>query len=161
MQIKDQTPWKTIFIILQVRFHVLFGVFGAGSTFALARMSGNSSAQIVPAADGRGQPSLIPTGRLLWFLLHCGPRDFRSMFSASALSSPFSPPASKALAAAAANCAVAAGRGAMDAGVDRHAILDQRLAAACLVVTVTCMGGVPLRLRAAATGLLTRQRLLW
>ena len=143
-------------IILQV-LHVLSGVFWAGSTFALARMSGNQSGQLFRPQMGAASLAIL-TGGLLWFLLHRGSEDFRSMFSASALSSPFSPPASKALAA---RGTAPLPRDASDRrGVDRHAILDQRLAAACLVVTVTCIGVVPLHLRAAALGRL-QGKSLW
>jgi hypothetical protein len=61
---------QIMFIIAQV-LHVLSGVFWGGTTFALARIGGNTATPLFKPQMGAAGVAIV-TGGLLWFLLHRG-----------------------------------------------------------------------------------------
>jgi hypothetical protein len=128
---------QVVLIILQV-LHVLSGVFWAGTTFALARMGGNQAGQLFRPQMGAAVFAVV-TGGLLWFLLHRGPPGLQehilgvgAIFAliAAGIQGLTGPRRQH----------IVAGIGALEsASADQRMVTGQRLAAACLAVTVACM----------------------
>ena len=123
-------------IVAQV-LHVLSGVFWAGTTFALARISGDQAGQMFRPQMGAAVVA-VATGGLLWFLLHRGPPG----------------PQEHTLALGAIFALLAAGIQGITAGAQRNrsglaeaevarlcrrALTGQRIAAGLLALTVACM----------------------
>lgn len=123
-------------IVTQV-LHVLSGVFWAGTTFALARMSSDQTTQMFRPQMGAAVVA-VATGGLLWFLLHRGPPG----------------PQEHVLALGAIFALVAASIQGITAGalrnraasaeadltrLRRRAAAGQRIAAGLLGITVACM----------------------
>ena len=123
-------------IVTQV-LHVLSGVFWAGTTFALARMSSDQATQMFRPQMGAAIVA-VATGGLLWFLLHRGPPG----------------PQEHILALSAIFALVAAGIQGITTGalrnraglaetevtrLRRRAVTGQYIAAGLLGVTVACM----------------------
>jgi hypothetical protein len=128
---------QVILIILQV-LHVLSGVFWAGTTFALVRMGGNQAGQLFRPQMGAAVLAVV-TGGLLWFLLHRGPAGLQEhvlgvggIFALIAAGiQGLTGPRSRTL---------VAGSGDIEgAAIDHRVVTGQRLAAACLAITVACM----------------------
>jgi hypothetical protein len=125
-------------VVVALVLHVLSGVFWAGSTFALARMGGNQALRLLGPQLGAAAVAIV-SGAVLWFLLHRGGDG----------------PAERILAAGAVLAVVAIGvqaatgitsrQALAGAGnpqstrVEQRAVIGQRVAAACLAVTVICM----------------------
>lgn len=125
-------------LIVTLVLHILSGVFWAGTTFALARTGGNQTDQLFRPQMGAAV-IVVATGGLLWYLVH--PGSFGT---------------TEQLLAVGAFCAfVAAGVQGMSGGSAlrklsiadeseasrlRHRVATgQRVAAAFLMLTVTCM----------------------
>jgi hypothetical protein len=125
-------------VVVALVLHVLSGVFWAGSTFALARMGGNQVLGLLRPQLGAAAVAII-SGAVLWVLLHRGSEGV----------------AERVLAAGAVFAIIAAGVQAATGLTSRHALANtgnlqgapiegraltgQRIAAACLAVTVICM----------------------
>lgn len=60
-----------LLLIVLLIFHVLPGVFWAGSTFVLARSGGQGAEQLADPQRGAGMISML-AGLVLWWLLHGG-----------------------------------------------------------------------------------------
>ena len=125
-------------VIIALVLHVVSGVFWAGSTFALARMGGNQAREFLRPQLGAAATAVV-TGALLWYLLHRGSEGMSENVLATG--------AIFALIAAGIQAVtgltgrrVLAGVGELDAipGQSR-ALIGQRIAAGCLLVTVICM----------------------
>lgn len=127
---------QVILIVTQV-LHVLSGVFWAGTTFALARMSGDQATPMLRPQMGAAVIA-VATGGLLWFILHRGPPG----------------PQEHVLGLGAIFALVAAGIQGITAGalrnrsgsteadlmrLRRRAAAGQRIAAGLLGITVACM----------------------
>jgi hypothetical protein len=125
-------------LIVTLVLHILSGVFWAGTTFALARTGANQTDQLFRPQMGAAV-IVVATGGLLWYLVH--PGSFGT---------------TEQLLAVGAFCAfVAAGVQGMSGGSAlrklsiadeseasrlRHRVATgQRVAAAFLMITVTCM----------------------
>ena len=125
-------------LIVTLVLHILSGVFWAGTTFALARTGANQTDQFFRPQMGAAV-IVVATGGLLWYLVH--PGSFGT---------------TEQLLAVGAFCAfVAAGVQGMSGGSAlrklsiadeseasrlRHRVaIGQRVAAAFLMITVTCM----------------------
>jgi hypothetical protein len=124
-------------VIVALILHVVSGVFWAGSTFALARFSANQGREFLRPQLGAAAVAIV-TGALLWYLLHRGSEGTSEHVLATG--------AIFALIAAGIQ-AVTGLRGRVLAGVrgldgapeSNRALIGQRLAAGCLLVTVICM----------------------
>jgi hypothetical protein len=125
-------------VVVALVLHVLSGVFWAGSTFALVRMSGNQALGLVPRQLGAAAIAIV-SGVVLFFLLHRGGEGIAErVLGAGAVF---------ALIAAGVQAATGIPRGQALAGagnlqsacVEQRALTGQRIAAACLAVTVICM----------------------
>lgn len=127
-----------IILIVTLVLHVLSGVFWAGTTFALARTAGNQANLFFRPQMGAAAVA-VATGGLLWFLLHDVPLGLQGQILALG--------ALCALLALAVQGAM--GRPALrelsaleesEGPRLRHRVATgQRIAAAFLMVTVTCM----------------------
>jgi hypothetical protein len=125
-------------VVIALVLHVVSGVFWAGSTFALARIGGNQAREFVRPQLGAAATAIV-TGAWLWYLLHRGSEGISEHVLATG--------AIFALIAAAIQAVtgltgrqVLAGVGELDttSGQNR-ALIGQRIAAGCLLVTVICM----------------------
>ena len=125
-------------LILTLVLHVLSGVFWAGTTFALARTGGNDAKQLFGPQMGAATVAVL-TGALLWFLLHRGDLGTQGYLLAIGTFCAF-----LAIGVQGATGAFAmrklVGTGESEAGIiPRRAATGQRVAAAFLIITVTCM----------------------
>ena len=116
--------------VILVILHVLSGVFWAGTTFALTRISGDQETVLFRPQMGAALIAIL-TGAWLWFLFHRGSEGLQE----------------HVLGVGAIFALIAAGIQGMSharrrrrAGTSRSGpVLGQRLAAACLAITVACM----------------------
>ena len=124
-------------IITQV-LHVLSGVFWAGSTFALAHIGGNQAGRLFGPQMGAATLA-IATGALLWFLLHRGGGGIQEqVLGVGAIFALIA--AGVQTMAAIHSRRIAGGAGEMEqALIYHHGSTAQRVAAACLLITVICM----------------------
>jgi hypothetical protein len=124
-----------IILIVTLVLHVLSGVFWAGTTFALARMDGNQADLFFRPQMGAAAVAVV-TGGILWFLLHDVPLGLQGhVLALGALC---------ALLAAAVQGAMGRRKlsalGEPEGSRLRHRVAtSQRIAAAFLMATVTCM----------------------
>jgi hypothetical protein len=127
-----------ITLIVTLVLHVLSGVFWAGTTFASARAGGNQADLFFRAQMGAAAIAVV-TGAILWFLLHRGelgtPGHLLAMGALCAL-----------LAAGVQGMTGAPALHKLSALVEsegsrlrQRAARGQRIAAALLAITVTCM----------------------
>ena len=132
-------------LILTLVVHVLSGVFWAGTTFALARTGGNDAQARTGGNDAQqffgpqmgAAIAAVLTGALLWFLLHRGELGTQGYllaigafcaFLAAGVQGMTGAPALRKLTAMG------------DSDELRHRVArSQRVAAALLAITVTCM----------------------
>ena len=125
-------------LIVALVLHVLSGVFWAGTTFALAQMGGNQADRFFRPQMGAAAIAVV-TGGLLWFLLHRGTLGtqghilvigaFCALLAISVQGMTGAPALRKL-------SAVAESEGSRL----RHRVATgQRVAAALLMITVTCM----------------------
>jgi hypothetical protein len=127
-----------ITLIVALVLHVLSGVFWAGTTFALARTAGNRADLFFRPQMGAAAVAVV-TGALLWFLLHHGhlgtPGQLLAIGALCALlaggvQGAMGAPALRKLSAL----------GEAEGSLLRHRVAtSQRIAAALLMITVTCM----------------------
>ena len=125
-------------VIIALVLHVVSGVFWAGSTFALARMGGNQAREFLRPQLGAAATAIV-TGALLWYQLHRGSEGMSENVLATG--------AIFALIAAGIQAVtgltgrrVLAGVGELDTTPGQNrALIGQRIAAGCLLVTVICM----------------------
>jgi hypothetical protein len=125
-------------LITILALHVLSGVFWAGTTFALARTGGNQAAlffrpQMAAAAVA------VATGGLLWILLHHGPLGTPGhLLAIGALGAFLAAGVQGAMVAPALRKLSAVGE-AEGSRWHYRVASGQRIAAALLAITVTCM----------------------
>ena len=129
-------------VIIALVLHVVSGVFWAGSTFALARMGGDQARKFLRPQLGAAAAAIV-TGVLLWYLLHRGSEGTSERVLATG--------AIFALIAAGIQAGTGltgrqivsqelAGVGELDTTPGQNrALIGQRIAAGCLLVTVICM----------------------
>ena len=127
-----------ITLIFALMLHVLSGVFWAGTTFVLARTGGNQADLFLRPQMGAAAVAVV-TGGVLWFLLHNAPLGLQGhilaigtlcALIAVALQGAMALPALRKLSAL----------NEVEGSRFRHRLAtSQRIAAAFLVITVTCM----------------------
>ena len=125
-------------LILTLVLHILSGVFWAGTTFALARTDGNDAQRLFRPQMGAATAAVL-TGALLWFLLHRGDLGAQGyLLAIGALCAVLAAGVQGATGAAALRKRV--GTGESEPGIMRRRVATgQRVAAAFLMITVTCM----------------------
>jgi len=124
-------------VIVALILHVVSGVFWAGSTFALARFSANQGREFLRPQLGAAAVAIV-TGALLWYLLHRGSEGTSEHVLATGAI--FALIAAGIQAVTGLTGRVLAGvRGFDGAQASNRALIGQRLAAGCLLVTVICM----------------------
>jgi hypothetical protein len=123
---------------LLTAFHVVPGVFWAGSTFVLARLRGTMAEQLAPAQGGAALVTMIAGAGLWWFAHGEAFGRYEQILGLGAVC---------AIAAAAVQGGIGVKairrlRGADEAekaNLRRRIALTQRFAAGLLVVTIICM----------------------
>jgi hypothetical protein len=127
-----------ITLILTLVLHVLSGVFWAGTTFALARTGGNDAKQLYRPQMGAATAAVL-TGALLWFLLHRGDLGAQGYLLAIGAFCAFLAAGVQGVTGASALRKIV-GTGESEAGIMRRRVATgQCVAAAFLMITVTCM----------------------
>jgi hypothetical protein len=125
-------------LILTLVLHVLSGVFWAGTTFALARMGGNDAKQFFGPQMGAATAAVL-TGALLWFLLHRGELGTQGYLLAIGAFCAFLAVGVQGITGSLALRKLS-GIGKSEAWkLRRRVATGQRVAAAFLMITVTCM----------------------
>jgi hypothetical protein len=127
-----------ITLIVALVLHVVSGVFWAGTTFALARTAGNQADLFFRPQMGAAAVAVV-TGALLWFLLHHGPLGMQGhILAIGALCTLLAVGVQGAMGAPALRKSSALGES--EGSRLRHRVATgQRIAAALLMITVTCM----------------------
>jgi hypothetical protein len=126
-----------LLIIVLLVFHVVPGVFWAGSTFVLARAGGQGAEPLAYSQLGAATVSML-AGLALWGFLHVGFGTFEQVLAlgvvcaiaAAGVQSARGLPAIRRLRSAS---------GSESAGLRTQIAQAQRIAAGLLVVTVICM----------------------
>ncbi|MBV8841132.1 MAG: hypothetical protein JO000_31730 [Alphaproteobacteria bacterium] len=123
-------------LILALVLHVLSGVFWAGSTFVMARGSGDQAKRLFRPQMGAALVA-VASGAALWLLLHRGTPGIQERLLEAGAVSALLAAAVQAFGARAMRLASIAG--APDALATDRPALSQRIAAALLAITVICM----------------------
>jgi hypothetical protein len=124
-------------VIVALVLHVVSGVFWAGSTFALARSKAPHDREFLRPQLGAAVVAIV-TGALLWYLLHRGSEGASEHVLATGAVFAFIAAGIQIVTGLSGR--VLAGVGGLDgAQAANRSLIGQRLAAACLLVTVICM----------------------
>jgi len=127
-----------ITLIVALVLHVLSGVFWAGTTFALARTAGNQADLFFRPQMGAAAVAVV-TGALLWFLLHHGPLGMQGhILAIGALCALLAVGVQGVMGAPTLRKSFAVGE-AEGSRLRHRVATGQRIAAAFLLITVTCM----------------------
>ena len=127
-----------ITLIVALVLHVLSGVFWAGTTFALARTAGNQADLFFRAQMGAAAIAVV-TGGVLWFYLHHGPLGTPGHLLAIGALCAFLALGVQGMMVASALQKLPAPAESEGSRVRRRVATGQRIAAALLMITVTCM----------------------
>jgi len=127
-----------IILIVALVLHVLSGVFWAGTTFALARTAGNQAALFFRAQMGAAAIAVV-TGGVLRFYLHHGPLGTPGHLLAIGALCAFLALGVQGMMVASALQKLPAPAESEGSRVRRRVATGQRIAAALLMITVTCM----------------------
>ena len=127
-----------ITLIVTLVLHVLSGVFWAGTTFALARTAGNQADLFFRAQMGAAAIAVV-TGGVLWFYLHHGPLGTPGHLLAIGALCAFLALGVQGMMVASALQKLPAPAESEGSRVRRRVATGQRIAAALLMITVTCM----------------------
>ena len=127
-----------ITLIVALVLHVLSGVFWAGTTFALARTAGNQADLFFRAQMGAAAIAVV-TGGVLRFYLHHGPLGTPGHLLAIGALCAFLALGVQGMMVASALQKLPAPAESEGSRVRRRVATGQRIAAALLMITVTCM----------------------
>ena len=127
-----------IILIVALVLHVLSGVFWAGTTFALARTAGNQAALFFRAQMGAAAIAVV-TGGVLWFYLHHGPLGTPGYLLAIGALCAFLALGVQGMMVASALQKLPAPAESEGPRLRHRVATGQRIAAALLMITVTCM----------------------
>jgi hypothetical protein len=125
-------------VVITLVLHVLSGVFWAGSTFVLARMGGPQVSHLLRPQLGTAAVAIV-TGALLWYLLHRGGEGLSERILATGAVFALIAAGVQAVSGIAGRPVVAGAGHLQSARLENRAVTGQRIAAACLAVTVICM----------------------
>lgn len=125
-------------LIVTLVLHFLSGVFWAGTTFALARAGANQTDQFFRPQMGAAV-IVVATGGLLWYLVHPGSFGTTEQILAVGVFCAFVAAGVQGMSGGSALRKLSIG-GESEASRLRHRVATgQRVAAAFLMITVTCM----------------------
>jgi hypothetical protein len=125
-------------LIVALVLHVLSGVFWAGTTFALARTAGNQAELFFRPQMGAAAVAVV-SGALLWFLLHHAPLGMQGhILAIGALCALLAIGVQGVMGAPVLRKSSALGE-SEGARLRHRVATGQRIAAAFLLITVTCM----------------------
>ena len=125
-------------LIVTLVLHFLSGVFWAGTTFALARAGANQTDQFFRPQMGAAV-IVVATGGLLWYLVHPGSFGTTEQILAVGVFCAFIAAGVQGVSGGSALRKLSIG-GESEASRLRHRVATgQRVAAAFLMITVTCM----------------------
>lgn len=127
-----------ITLIVTLVLHVLSGVFWAGTTFASARTGGNQADLFFRPQMGAAAIAVV-TGGVLWFLLHHGSLGTPGHLLAIGSLSAFLAAGVQGMTGAPALRKLSASGESEGSRLRQRAASGQRIAAALLAITVTCM----------------------
>ena len=127
-----------IILIVALVLHVLSGVFWAGTTFALARTAGNQAALFFRAQMGAAAIAVV-TGGVLWFNLHHGLLGTPGHLLAIGALCAFLALGVQGMMVASALQKLPAPAESEGSRLRHRVATGQRIAAALLMITVTCM----------------------
>ena len=127
-----------IILIVALVLHVLSGVFWAGTTFALARTAGNQAALFFRAQMGAAAIAVV-TGGVLRFYLHHGPLGTPGHLLAIGALCAFLSLGVQGMMVASALQKLPAPAESEGSRLRHRVATGQRIAAALLMITVTCM----------------------
>jgi hypothetical protein len=126
-----------ITLVVTLVLHVLSGVFWAGTTFASARTGGNQPDLFRPQMGAAA--IAVVTGGVLWFLLHRGPLGTPGHLLAIGSLSAFLAAGVQGMTGAPALRKLSAIAESEGSRLRQRAASGQRIGAALLAITVTCM----------------------
>ena len=125
-------------LIVTLVLHILSGVFWAGTTFALARTGANQTDQFFRPQMGAAV-IVVATGGLLWYLVHPGSFGTTEQILAVGVFCAFVAAGIQGMSGGSALRKLSIA-GESEASRLRHRVATgQRVAAAFLMLTVTCM----------------------
>ena len=125
-------------LIVTLVLHILSGVFWAGTTFALARTGANQTDQFFRPQMGAAV-IVVATGGLLWYLVHPGSFGTTEQILAVGVFCAFVAAGIQGMSGGSALRKLSIA-GESEASRLRHRVATgQRVAAAFLMITVTCM----------------------
>ena len=127
-----------IILIVALVLHVLSGVFWAGTTFALARTAGNQAALFFRAQMGAAAIAVV-TGGVLRFYLHHGPLGTPGHLLAIGALCAFLAAGIQGMVSGSALRKLSTPEESEGSRVRHRVATGQRIAAALLMITVTCM----------------------
>ena len=127
-----------IILIVALVLHVLSGVFWAGTTFALARTAGNQADLFFRAQMGAAAIAVV-TGGVLRFYLHHGPLGTPGHLLAIGALCAFLALGVQGMMVASALQKLPAPAESEGSRLRHRVATGQRIAAALLMITVTCM----------------------
>jgi hypothetical protein len=127
-----------IILIVALVLHVLSGVFWAGTTFALARTAGNQADLFFRAQMGAAAIAVV-TGGLLWVYLHHGPLGTPGHLLATGALCAFLALSVQGMMVASALRKLPVLAESEGSRLRHRVATGQRIAAALLMITVTCM----------------------
>src|SRR5262249_30447475 len=127
-----------ITLIVALVLHVLSGVFWAGTTFALARMRGNQADLFFRPQMGAAAIAVV-TGAVLWFFLHHGPLGTQGHLLAIGALCAFLAFGVQGMVSGSALRKLSVLAESEGSRLRHRVARSQRIAAALLAVTVTCM----------------------
>jgi hypothetical protein len=125
-------------LIVTLVLHVLSGVFWAGTTFALARTAGNQADLFFRAQMGAAAIAVV-TGGVLWVYLHHGPLGTPGHLLAIGALCAFLALSVQGMMVASALRKLPVLAESEGSRLRHRVATGQRIAAALLMITVTCM----------------------
>ena len=125
-------------LMIALVLHVLAGVFWAGTTFALARTSGNQFDRLLRPQMGAAAIAFL-TGGLLWFLLHRGPLGPQTYILAIGVLCALLAVGVQGMTGPAVLPKLLTAGESEQSRLRQRVATGQRVAAAILMITVTCM----------------------
>ena len=124
-------------LIVTLVLHILSGVFWAGTTFALARTGANQTDQFFRPQMGAAV-IVVATGGLLWYLVHPGSFGTTEQILAVGVFCAFIAAGVQGVSGGSALRKLSIA-GESEASLRHRVAIGQRVAAAFLMITVTCM----------------------